>query len=280
MLKILSLLLIFATLAVQACPDEASCVEENSWQLGVAIGLGARSNPLVDGDSVPLVVMPDIAWYGEKAYFDNGELGYQWVETPAYAIETYLTLDRERAFFSFWHPVNVFAPNAGFASDSLLASAEEASQRVSIDQIASRKWAVNAGMRLHWFTASGEWTISVESDVSDVHQGQKAILAYTHKGQAGSWRWSIRPAVIWKSENLTDYYYGLDGRDEIIGQQFYHAEGGIQPAISVAATRKISQDWQWIMRASYQYLHTGMRDSPLVEENAIRSLFIGVGYRF
>ena len=78
-----------------ACDDGQDCIEQGEWQLGIALGAGVRTNPLVDGDNIPLVILPDIAWYGESAYFDNGEAGFQWTLNDTFAHEVFVAPNLE-----------------------------------------------------------------------------------------------------------------------------------------------------------------------------------------
>ena len=43
-----------------------SAAAESPWRLGVAVGYGERSNPLVLSDDIPIVVDLDIAWFGKR----------------------------------------------------------------------------------------------------------------------------------------------------------------------------------------------------------------------
>lgn len=266
-----------------ACDDEVLCTDTNEWQLGIALGIGGRSNPLVDGDTIPLVVLPDIAWYGEKAYFDNGELGYQWHDEGVIAFETFATIDRERAFFSFWHPSNFFVPRLGLMVDTPSFLPEDVSINqapVSIDDIASRDWAFNAGARAHYRQDEGELTLSWQTDISNTHKGNIVTLAYQYNFRISDWRVNIKPSATWKSANIIDYYYGISLRDGLGPGALYSGRAGWQPAISITATRPISEKWQWLLHGSYQRLHSGMTDSPIVDQNKVVTFFSGVGYRF
>lgn len=283
MLRILVTSLALLSIAVSACEPPQECVEKDNWQLGVALGVGIKSNPLVDGDNIPLVVLPDIAWYGESAYFDNGELGYQWFADSSFSFETFAQIDTERAFFSFWHPANVFVPSSGFTSDvpeSFPPSFDAQVSRLSIDDVAKRNWAVNGGMRLQILRQNYHWKFTWQADISQVHKGQKFGIHYTYRWSWQDWRLDISPSLIWKSENLIDYYYGIDERDNVASNQFYQGGAGWQPGILLSASKKINEHWLWLVRLDYQKLHSGMSNSPLVEEDNVHSMFVGVGYRF
>jgi outer membrane protein len=273
----------FTVQAAASCDNNENCVTPGEWQLGLALGLGMRTNPLVDGSDIPLVLLPDIAWYGDNAYFDNGELGYQWQGERDLAFESFININRERGFFSFWHPANILIPTNNLGVSSIVGPDEVANpgtSKISIDDIATRHWAVDGGIRFHFHQGGGEWKLALSTDVSSVHNGQQVALSYVHQWQWLSWRLSLTPSFIWKSSNLIDYYYGVSARDKVEMQEHYYGQGGWQPSISLSASKKIDEHWQWLVFGSYQALNEGMSDSPLVESDNISSIFFGMAYRF
>lgn len=265
-----------------ACEAPADCVETGQWQIGVALGGGVRTNPLVGGDNIPLVILPDIAWYGEHAYFDNGELGYQWIDDEQFALETFVAVDTERAFFSFWHPGNVFLPQAGLSVDTpgIAAESDFVQPSVSIDDVATRKWAFLGGVRAHYRFNRSELALDWQSDVSGVHNGSRVTLAYRQHWRLERWQVTLNASMVWKSAKLTNYYYGIGPRDGLGLASFYVGRAGWQPNLRITATRPLTKQWLAIFSAGYQGLHDGMTDSPLVDENHSAILFAGVGYRF
>lgn len=280
----LLLLIVFTLISnlVFACELKENCTPVNQWQLGVAVGLGVRTNPLVDGDNIPLIILPDIAWYGESAYFDNGELGYQWIQQPNQALATFIHLDSERAFFSFWHPANVLFPLSAesIQDPDVTVSELPNTPELSKNAVAARDWAINAGVRWHYYSQNSEWTVSAEHDVSGVHQGGKLKLSYQHHMQWQNWSISLTPALVWKSTQLINYYYGIDTADNVDKQYYYQGKAGWQPSLSVTMQKPINDKWQWLLRASYQHLPAGMSNSPLVKQHNIHTAFFGLAYRF
>lgn len=263
-----------------ACEPPQNCAIEGEWDIGIALGLGARNNPLVDGETIPNIVLFDVAWYGETLYFDNGEFGFKWHDSDALLAESYVTLDRENIFFELWHPanftVNVSAPSV---PDNIPDSGNS-NFEISKDDVATRKWAVNVGSRIHYYFGDYEATFSLETDISSVHQGHKAELSLERLWKGNNWNVRLRPSVTWKSDNHVNYYYGVTSRDTDISALLYEAKGGFQPGVSLSYTRTISPQWYWVANASYRKLHDSMTKSPLVDKSNVASIFIGVGYRF
>lgn len=272
-----------------ACEDE-QCVPANSFQLGVGLGAGIKTNPLIGGDNIPLILLPDISWYGEKAYFDNGELGFQWLSKEHLALDTFIRLDDERTFFSFIHPNNIFlssvlSPPA--LTPSSPGSENEADnikypQRasLSVEQIAKRKWAVNAGFRIHYFVGNAEFTSSLQQDISQLHQGKIVSLTYKYKWLIQDIRLKFTAGVHWKSSKLLDYYYGITLKDTDYSEFHYQASSGFEPFFSVTLQKPINQNWLWLGNIGTRRLSSAMTNSPIVEEKHVNRIFLGVAYRF
>ena len=268
------------------CDEDASCIAENSWKIGIAIGLGGRTNPLVDGDTIPLLIVPDIAYYAESAYFDNGELGWQLLPSPTTSIEFFVAPNFEQANFSFWHTANLLAPSSlnenspDPGADGSEPPIGEQPDWISVDDIASRDWAFDAGFRWQWYSDNHHFSVSVAHDASKVYEDAHASIKYQYLTQLKGWHIRISPFLKWYSDGLTDYYYGISERDTQSGEFIYTASGGLQYGLSLYAAYKINANWHGLVRANLTQLHSGMTDSPLVEDNSIYTAFAGFAYRF
>lgn len=295
-LLLIVLLLPMIGKANEACADETECVPVDTWQVGLAIGVGVKSNPLVDGDNIPLILLPDIAYYGESWYWDNTEVGYQWTASSSFSFETFVSANAERAFFSFADISNILSPSSlgslalpenGLSSTIDVEMPETINpgdtfptEPVSVDDIADRDWAVDMGFRLHWLLAQSEWTLSLKTDVSKVHKGNQLRLAYQYFWQLDKLRIKTSVFADWKSSNLIDYYYGVDERDGVLPFSFYDGKAGWQPGVQISLSREINDSWNFIAFASHQRFHKGMYRSPLVHEKHTSSIFVGAVYRF
>lgn len=281
----------FVCYASTACSETEECISENSWQLGLAAGLGIKTNPLVGGDNIPLLLLPDIAWYGENAYLDNLELGYQWINSGAISSESFIQLDSEAAFFNFLHPDNIFTSNSINISDDLqqpssdedldTPSEDDSTNKVlSINDVTDRYWAVNGGIRLHYYVFNSEFSIAGMTDISGVHKGQQLEFVYQYKWQWLTARFNTKLGVNWKSSDLVDYYYGVDARDTDQKDLFYEVNGGWQPHLSVNVRIPIDEHLMWLVNLGYRKLPDSLYRSPLIQSNHIKRVFFGVAYRY
>ena len=56
------------------------CVAIGRWNFSVALGAGVRTNPLVNGKDIPLIVIPQVSYYGKRFFIDNLDLGFTLIE--------------------------------------------------------------------------------------------------------------------------------------------------------------------------------------------------------
>jgi hypothetical protein len=75
--------------------------EDSPWSFGIALGAGQRDNPFVASDDVTLNAIVDLAWYGERWFFDNGDIGFTLRETSQLSVNALLTFNNERNYYSY-----------------------------------------------------------------------------------------------------------------------------------------------------------------------------------
>lgn len=260
--------------------QQTHCISQSKWQLGIAIGLGTRTNPLVDGDNIPLIVQLDVAYYSQYAYFDNGELGIKWYGDSQYDISSYISFDRERANFSFWNPSNIFIPLSSALVEPGTDSNQDQVNVISSKDISTRKWALMLGNKINYYVNNHRWSVTLEKEISGVHQGFRINASYQHLWQGDKWRLQIQTSINYIDDKLSNYYYGIDEQDSNTNNILYVSNGGLQPKLGLLYTYQLSKNWQFITSMSSQLLHKGMRNSPIVDTSTISSVFIGAGYRF
>ena len=284
LLRLLLGLLLFSSSMTSAwsCDSKLLCVGEDSLSVGLAIGIGQRTNPLVDGNAIPLIVLPDVAWYSDSYYFDNGEFGLQWRPSNDITTETFIRTNAETAYFSFWHPNNFLIPvDSSIGGDpSPTPGDQNEPGYISVDDIASRDWTVDAGIRMTLFRDSARWSFTAIHDALGVYSGYSLKARYSHDFFYKDWTLSTNIAVTYKSKNLIDYYYGISERDTNDESLWYEASHSFQVTTGFFLTKKITPNWYWLGRFHITTLGSGMSDSPLVSKKHVTNAFIGIGYRF
>ena len=109
----------------------AGCVPVGEWQLSVGLGLGVRMNPLYDGDNTPLIVLPELSYYGERFFLKNFDLGYTLLEDKRHQLNLLFTPSRDQMYFNCWDPLN-FTDSGSITTSPIATESIGASYQVNV----------------------------------------------------------------------------------------------------------------------------------------------------
>ncbi|WP_353539759.1 MipA/OmpV family protein [Colwellia sp. KU-HH00111] len=287
-MKYLLLLLIFASqLSFAQC--EASndqCAPVNEWEFSLAVGAGILTNPLHGSSNIPLVLIPKISFYGENIFFENNALGYSFHETDKFTVSAVGLINRENTFFSRWHPSNVFVPlessSISTPSDSETITQDNTISKIELDDVAQRKWAVDAGMQVNWYvSAQSTLVMRLLHDINSTYNGFNGKVEYNHRFSAfdlPQTQWKITTGLNWLSQQQVDYYYGIGKKDTKNKSNYYQGKSAINPYIKLNTVYKINNNWRLTFTARAEHLPKAISNSPLVKNNLIKTIFLGVVY--
>ena len=77
-------------IAAEDCSAASSeCVAVGHWNVEIELGGGVRTNPLVGGENIPLVLIPHISYYGRRFFLDDLDVGFTIADTGS---NTYLSI--------------------------------------------------------------------------------------------------------------------------------------------------------------------------------------------
>jgi outer membrane protein len=280
-----SLLWALASLAV-AEPDAAAqaaaaatppgvAAPERHWRLGVALGYGERTNPLIQSEKIPVLVDLDIAWFGERWFFDNGDLGFAVLDRPAFTVNAVARVNTDRAFFS---KTNTRYINFRYlaAGDTALAPAAQA----QAFKPPKRDYAIELGFETLF---DGEWgaaALHAFHDVSGTHDGFEVGVDYNYRVTRG--RFSIAPSVgvEYKSRALNDYYWGVHADEAGINLAEYHVDAGFGWQAGLRANYYLTKRLRIAASANYERLQKSVAESPLVESDYVLGYFTGLAWTF
>lgn len=250
-----------------ACVPVAAA--ESPWRLGIAAGYGERSNPLVLADDIPIAIDIDIAWFGKRFFFDNGDLGYTFADNELVTGSLVARINSDRVFFGRTETRLV---NVGFTGEVLQDAVKV--------QVPDRDYAVEAGFEL---LSDGPWgylQFTAHHDVSGKHDGYELDLNYG-VGWRGR-RWYIEPSVglSYKSAALNDYYWGVRLEESGAALPVYQPGAGLNVRGRLALSYFLSRHWAFSLAAEYERLNDEAADSPIVEDSRVLGYFAGIRYRF
>jgi outer membrane protein len=279
------LLAILAGLAqVQAAtPDDdckgtsGECVAVGKWNFSVALGAGVRTNPLVRGGNIPLVVIPQFSYYGNRIFIDNLDLGLTLAENTTNTFNLVASPGYDRVFFYHSDLQNIFIGGLpGNAASGAFVVPRTAS-------IGSTQNPVQFPPRARRITylAGPEWTfkwsgVSGQLDVLHEVTGRnhgteiRAALGIPLVESRGALTANI--GITWKSAAIVNYYYGSSG--------IYEAGSALNPFLKLGYTLPLAGRWRFSAFGEYERLGNAIADSPIVEVRYVATVFVGAIYAF
>lgn len=287
--------------AAQGSGTEPDSVEESPWTLGVAAGYGRRINPFVASDDLTLNAIVDLAWYGKRWFFDNGDIGYTFRQTDQFSANALLTFDNERNYYSYLSngssgldlfSLRELAIDKGFGTMGIAGGEAEDIESLDAAQLEEivfqdidtalpeRDFAINSGIELLYISKWGDLQAQLLSDVSGTHRGQSAWLAYSYPWMTRNSEFSLTVGMEWKSRDLVDYYYGVRPDEAIQGRPAYRGRADVNSVIRFAASHALSERWRLVGVVEQEYLGSHIRRSPIIERGRVSTAFVGIYYQF
>lgn len=267
----------------QAIDDEEiqqaiDAYEERPWELGLAAGYGVRTNPLINSDDIPMYVVLNIAWFGDYLFFDNGDVGLSIHETDKLSINFIAHINNEREIFE-WLNNSQLGIQFNAAGSSFVPTDTNGMPTKPVE-VPDRNLAVDGGLEMIYADDWGDIQLQVLGDLTNTHKGFEVWASYAFPWQSGDWNIVPSVGLNWKNSHLLDYYYGIRDSEVEVNRPAYKADSGFNSFARLSIAYHINDSWGVTGIAEYETLSRSIRHSPIVDEDGIGTLFIGLMYNF
>lgn len=293
--------------------DDERCIATGTWEVQLAVGAGLRTNPLADSDPIPLVVIPQVSYYGKRFFLDNLDLGYTLVDEPRWMLNALITPGRDGLYF-FRDDLGRFVLDGGLnlvgdasnpltsgdrdeepaspsgdegAFDSPAPQPDEDPEESPAEQPSSpppplreRDLSALAGLEASARLGGWDWQLQALTDVSGVHQGEELRFALSRGTRARHNQFGLALGFSWKSAEVMEYYYGVTEGEASEHRPAYRPGSGASPFVRLSWSRPASESWRWLGSVQYEHLSDAVRDSPLTDQNQVMQIFVGGVYHF
>ena len=150
-----------------------------------------------------------------------------------------------------------------------------------LKQLSSRHDSINAELQYVVRGDYGRLKLAVFQDILDHSNGLSAEATYSYPFRPGKFYLSPGIGVRWESSDVLDYYYGISGKEASrSGLPRYKAEEGFSPFLFLESAYPLNKKWSLISAARAMQLSKEIKDSPMVDDTWMYSVFAGVNYSF
>ncbi|WP_372860519.1 MipA/OmpV family protein [Pseudoalteromonas sp.] len=273
-IKICILLALFSANAIAQTQQHISTDE---LKISVSLGAGVISNPLYGADNIPLLVVPQVAYYGQNWFFDNGRLGYSFLQSDTHNISLVSEINPESRFFIDWHPQNIF-PLTAMSNNELLQSQQiESPRQININNIQKRRVVLDAGVSYFFVKQQHVFSAQLLHDVNSVYNSYRGSLQWQYHFDLKLLKLKSTLGVNYKSAQLNNYFYGLNSTESSYGE--IEVGSSWQPYAKIDARWPLGKTNALRFHLAY-YDYSAMDSSPLFEHDYSMTAFIGFEHTF
>jgi MipA family protein len=260
-----------------AAPSAPPLPAESHWRLGIALGYGERTNPLIQSEKIPVLVDLDIAWFGKRFFFDNGDLGFAVLDRPAFTLNAVARVNTDRAFFG---KTNTRYINFQYLTAGDTVTAPTPTPEPQPFKPPKRDYAVELGFETLFDGDWGAATVHGFQDVSGTHKGFEVGADYDYRYTRG--RFSVAPSVgiEYKSRKLNDYYWGVHPDEASANIVEYHVDGGMGWHAGLRTNYYVTKHLRAALSVNYEQLQDSVAESPLVKDDYVLGFFGGFAWTF
>lgn len=278
-----------------ACePETEDCVEIGKWELSLGVGAGVRTNPLEATPDIPLVLIPQVNYNGERFFIQNLDFGFILWESETQQLNLLATPSYDQVYFHRWSPSNFFIDSNGFATtgkgsnDDDLPVIDTGGDKeliapgfkdVQTRQLRDRHMAGLGGFEYSVTTALVDVQLQYVTDFTGVHDGDEVRLALAKYWATGRHQISASVGAIWQSSEVINYYYGVT-QPEADLRGTYSTDAALTPVARMEWNYQLTERWDLRFLANYRQLPDEISASPLINDNKVITVFIGGVYHF
>jgi MipA family protein len=244
--------------------DSPDCVVVGKWNVSLALGAGVRSNPLVHGQDLPLVVVPQFSYYGKRFYIDNLDVGFTAVDGVTNTLSLIASPGYDRIFFYRSDLQNIFVNVESPVGGSNPPPVPFPSRHRPITYLAGPEWT----FKFHGITGQ----FDALREVTGHNHGEEVRGAIKIPFIQSTGAFSATVGLTWQSAAIVNYYYGAPG--------IYESGSALRPFLKLGYTRPLGPGWRLETIAQYEHLPNAIADSPIVAHDYVVTCFLGFVHAF
>ncbi|MEW6997421.1 MipA/OmpV family protein [Colwelliaceae bacterium BS250] len=256
------LALVIPTVGFSAAGNHQLDPEDRSgnWSLGVSY---AWHDSPYRGENWRTDFIPKFTYSGEQFYFDTTELGWHIIDTHNWQLDIYS---------------NYFIQ--GYNDHSLFSDTGEVRPEDDPLKGMERKSALEGGLKLTRKTAWGRWSLAINHDIDNVHNGGSAYLDWSKVWHSGDWQFEPWATIGWHSSEKSDYYFGVKPDEALEDRPSYTLSDTSNVSIGAALRYTAWRQHHFSFDTAYTIFNDSVTNSPVIADRDVASASFGYRYEF
>ncbi|MHC4854798.1 MAG: MipA/OmpV family protein [Planctomycetota bacterium] len=249
---------LICALASQIWAQEEPTVGDEAVAKAVesTLNLGAGfvyQSPIYRGKDAHYIPIPMVFYQKGKLYFRGNSFGYQFYQDQGLSFEV----------LAQW----------------MFRGYDEDDSR-HLRGMDDRDPSLEGGIAASYYDGWGTTRISFGTDLLSKHDGQELTFSYAKRFIREPWVLTPSAGVAWQSNNLTDYYYGVERDEATAARPRYSAGEAWNPFISLSTQYYFTEKWSSLVMLRYDWLDGDISSSPIVNKNYQVRAMVGVMCKF
>ncbi len=231
----------------------SSDAEDSPVPRGLVVGgVALTYTPRYQGQDRPTYLIPGFVYFGQHLMYLGDRARYYFYRDGDFASFAY-----GRVRFGNLDPTD--APN--------LAGMDK------------RKAELEGGIGANLITPYALLMARAATDISGVSHGSELLLWSDFPIVRG--RWLVMPGVgaMWRSNKMTQYYFGGVSPSEATATRPAYAPGtALSPMAALVTTYRMDRHWLGMLSFAYEHYDSKIAASPIVQHSGESTVLAGVGY--
>ncbi|RKS86036.1 outer membrane scaffolding protein for murein synthesis (MipA/OmpV family) [Orbus hercynius] len=148
-------------------------------------------------------------------------------------------------------------------------------------QLDKRHSTVVAEARYSIATQYGNFATGIGADI--LNESNSVLIGASYSYPISGDRWVIEPKVgfLWANDKHNDYYYGVSHSEATRSGLAYHdAKSSFTPYVSLIGSYTLTQSFSTYVGVRVDKLTGDAKNSPMIANSTIPSVFAGINYSF
>jgi len=274
-----SALLCLLALSSSVLAQSSVSPKKSNWNVSFALGAGVRTNPVMDNENIPLIIIPQISYEGERLFIQNLDIGYNIFEDDDQQLNLLLTPSYDQVFFND-SGVNNFVDTVEFASSTKsVPTVDLVNHAIDKGQLHKRRMAGLGGVEYSHTWSGLDLQLQLLHEITDYYRGNEVRIALSKGISLGRNDVKLTLGANWQDSATLNYFYGLT-ETEALGELPYSADDGLTRLLRFDWNYDINDRWSLRFFTSYRHLSYSISLSPLVTSNNVVTAFAGGVYHF